>query len=84
MIGADPQLPARAGVHEFPGLREELPQPVEFGAVQREPCPVVQQHRLIARGERPEELFEGHVATGDGNPDMEIEPVVVTSILRAD
>ena len=52
--------------------------------VQQEPGAIVQEHRVVTGGQRPEERSEWHLLPCHGDLDPQVEPVEVVGVLGAE
>ncbi len=80
VVGAEAQATG-LGVGDVAGLLDEVAQPVQLGPVEPEERAGVEQHDLVAPGERAEERLEGHLLAVDLDGDPQVEPVAGLSLL---
>ncbi len=80
MVGAEAQA-AGLGVGDVAGLLDEVAQPVQLGPVEPEERTGVEQHDVVAPGERTEERLERDLLAVDLDGDPQVEPVAGISLL---
>ena len=80
VVGAEAEA-AGLGVGDVAGLLDEVAQPVQLGPVEPEERAGLEQHDVVAPGERAEERLEGHLLAVDLDGDPQVEPVAGISLL---
>ena len=80
VVGAEAQATG-LGVGDVAGLLDEVAQPVQLGLVEPEERAGLEQHDVVAPGERAEERLERDLLAVDLDGDPQVEPVAGISLL---